>query len=169
MYGEWLRVTPADLERAKGDLAWLQDRAEEISETEYDDGRDVARCRSFSTDKTWHALDYLLDRHGFPVSIVFGEEAFVDDPEDPAADWGYGPPRYLTPERVQAAATALAPLTGEDLIAGVDQADLHRDGVYPSIWDRPDELPWAVCHVPDVKVYFEAAAKAGDAVVCWIS
>jgi hypothetical protein len=169
MYGEWLRVTPADLERAKGDLAWLQDRAQEISEAEHDEGRDIGQRRSFGSDKTWHALDYLLDRHGFPVSIVFGEEAFLDDPEEPPAGWDYGPPRYLTPERVQAAASALAVLTGEDLIAGVDQADLHRDGVYPSIWDRPGELPWAVCHVPDVKLYFEAAATAGDAVVCWIS
>jgi hypothetical protein len=168
MYGQWLRVSPAELARARGDLDWAREQAEEVAETEYSygDGRDLPDLRSYSTDKTWHALDYLLTRKGFPVSIVFGEEAFVDD-ED-TADWGYGPPRYLTPQQVARAATALAEVTEEQLLDGVDQAELHRAGIYPAIWDRPDELPWSVCHLADARTYFAAAAAAGDAVICWI-
>jgi hypothetical protein len=165
MYGEWLRLTPAELEHAKSDLRWAHDLAMKA-----DEGVDlpVADRRSFGTDKTWQALQFLLDRKDFPIWIVFGEENFVDDPEDPETDWGYGPPRYLTPEQVQQAAVALADLTEEALIDGVDPAELQQAGIYPTVWDRPDELPWAVCHLPEVKVYFDAAAKAGDAILCWI-
>jgi hypothetical protein len=167
MYGEWLRVTPAEHEHAKGDLRWALCLARNVAEDEDQDWAVVDR-RSFGTDKTWHALDYLLRRKGFPVSIIFGEESFVDDPEDPEADWGYGAPQYLTPAQVQQAAVALADLTEEALIDGVDQAELRRASIYPTVWDRPGELPWAVGHLPSVKVYFEAAARSGDAMLCWI-
>src|SRR4051794_20932151 len=115
MYGEWLRVSPAELERAKVDLPWAQDLASRFEETDHMDGGrldppDVAGRRSFGTDKTWHALSYLLERRNFPVSIIFGEAPFTNDPDDPGADWGYGPPSYLSPDEVQRAAEALANL-----------------------------------------------------------
>lgn len=48
--------------------------------------------------------------------------------------------------------------------------DLQREKIYPEVWDRgPEELQWAVCHLPWVKVYFQAAAQNGDAIICWIS
>lgn len=168
MYGEWLRVTPAQLARAKGDLAWAFDLAEQAGDDEGEREPAVAERRSFGTDKTWHALEYLLERGGFPVSIIFGEETFVDDPEDPDADWGYGAPQYLTPERVRQAAVALAALTEEALLGGVEQAELEREQIYPMVWDRPDELSWAISYLPDIKAYFAAAATSGDALICWI-
>ncbi|GAA1896298.1 DUF1877 family protein [Asanoa iriomotensis] len=161
MYGMWLRVTPAELARGRDDLDWLQEHAEAIVEIDDD-------ARWNSTDKTWHALDHLLRRRGFPVSIVLGEECFVDDEEDTDVDWGYGPPRYLTPEQVRAAAEALAALTEADLIEGVDVADLAKAEIYPSVWDDPAELPWAAHALPSAQTLFAEAAKDGDAIICWI-
>ena len=167
MYGEWLRVTPAELERAKSDAAWLENLAgyldDDDSDDEDADGADTDG-RGSGTDKTWHALDYLLKRRGFPVEIIHGEEEF-----SAAADWGYGPPFYLTPERVRAAAAALAPISGADLLEGVQFSDLTEAKIYPSVWDRPGELEWAVSYLDEAKTFFEAAANAGDAVICWIS
>jgi hypothetical protein len=177
MYGQWLRVTAAELDRAKVDLEWAHVHAERMEDAEYPlevDTRlspeQIAQRRSMSTDKTWHALDYLLTRRAFPVSIVMGEESFVEDVEDPDADWGYGPPSYLTADQVRLAAEALTDLTEESLLDGVDPADLTREGIYPDVWDRgPDELQWAVYDLPWIKAYFQAAAKQGDAIICWIS
>jgi Domain of unknown function (DUF1877) len=168
MYGEWLRVTPAELDRAKADLGWARDFVDEVDESFTGDDSDVADRRRFGTDKTWHALDYLLSRRDFPISVIYGEQSLVDDPDDDDADWGYGPPRYLTAAQVRQAADALAGITEEQLLDGVQQADLERENIYPAIWDRPGELPWAACYLPHVKTYFEAAAKAGDAIICWI-
>jgi len=168
MYGEWLRVTPAELERAQVDLVWLRDLADELDEAYTGDDKTVSERRRFGTDKTWHALDYLLTRRGFPISIIYGEKSFVDDPDDADADWGYGPPQYLTVAQVRQAADALAGLTEEQLLDGVQQLDLERADIYPAVWDRPGELEWAVCHLADARTYFGAAAKAGDAIICWI-
>ncbi|WBB68589.1 YfbM family protein [Micromonospora sp. WMMD812] len=177
MYGSWLRVSEAELARAKDDLDWAYGLAERVSEAEDDDPPGDPRCSG--TDKAWHALQFLLDRRDFPVSIVYGEESFIDLPDDPeealdvieasGADWGYGPPGYLTPAQVVEAAAALAELTEEDLVGGVDPAELQRAEIYPTVWDRPGELAWVAHFLPGVRDYFIAAAKNGDAVICWIS
>jgi hypothetical protein len=168
MYGEWLRVTPADLERALANLGWARELVDELDEADTGHDKDVSERRRFGTDKTWHAMDYLLTRQGFPISIIYGEKSFVDDPDDVDSDWGYGPPHYLTVAQVRQAADALAEFTEEQLLDGVHQLDLERADIYPAIWDRPGELAWAVCYLPDAQTYFEAAAKAGDAIICWI-
>jgi hypothetical protein len=154
MYGEWLRLTTAQLERAKSDPDWLENLAGYLDDGSYDD----------DPDKSWQALEYLLSRRGFPVQIIYGEEEFESD-----ADWGYGPPRYLTPEQVRVAAAALDALSAEDLLTGVQQPDLAAANIYPAVWDRPGELEWAVSYFDEAKTFFEAAADAGDAVLCWIS
>jgi hypothetical protein len=174
MNGNWMRVSPAELERAKEDLDWAHDLAEAAR-----NGEDEARWTS--TGKAWNGLDFLLDRLGFEVPIVLGAESFVELPDvepdsdemfdfldDLDDDWGYGPPSYLTPAQVAAAAAQLDGLTGEDLVRGVDPAELKRAEVYPDVWDRPGELSWVAHHLPDVQRFFAGAAEAGDAVICWL-
>ncbi|MEH0827055.1 MULTISPECIES: DUF1877 family protein [unclassified Micromonospora] len=169
MNGNWLRVTPAELARAKDDLTWAYDFAQAAMDDESE--------RVGGTDKAWHALDFLLDRHGVELPIVYGAEAFVETPdaeseddltEDPAHDWGYGPPRYLTPPQVAEAAATLGHLTEDDLSGDVDQGELARARIYPEVWDRPDQLSWVTHHLPYAQRFFAAAAREGDAVICWL-
>lgn len=168
MIGNWLRVTPAELAKAREDLDWAYELAQGAQDTE--------SSRLYELGKAWHAFDFLLERHGFSVPIVIGAESFVDtsddefdeDAEDADTDWGYGPPSYLTPEQVATAATELAALTEEALTRGVDPAELTRAEIYPSVWDRPGELDWIVHHLAYVRKFFAAAAKSGDGIICWI-
>ncbi|MFI7080045.1 YfbM family protein [Micromonospora sp. NPDC049903] len=173
MNGNWLRVSPDELERAKADLAWAYD----IARTARNDDSD----RWTTTDKAWHGLDFLLDRLGFEIPLVLGAEEFVESPDvEPDSeemldfldnledDWGYGPPSYLTPDQVAAAASALDTLTEDDLVRGVDPQELNRAEVYPGIWERPGMLEWAAHFLPDARSFFAAAAKDGDAVICWL-
>ncbi|GAA2616519.1 DUF1877 family protein [Paractinoplanes durhamensis] len=175
MNGNWLRLTPAELAHAAEDLPWAQDHAWAAYE--------AGSPRWLCTEKTWHALSYLLGRHGLGISIVFGEESFREEPEASEEtddeeygdeeygdedDWGYGPPRYLTPAQVAAAAAAIATLTEADLVRGVDPGELARANVYPEIWNDPRELAWAVHYLPEAREFFAAAAKDGDAILCWL-
>ncbi|MFK3983516.1 YfbM family protein [Micromonospora sp. NPDC050397] len=171
MIGNWLRVTPAELAKAREDLGWAYQLVQAAQDSE--------SSRLYHLDKTWHAFDFLLERHGFSVPIVLGAESFVDTPDDELAeddeddedddtDWGYGPPTYLTPEQVATAATELATLTEEALTRGVDPAELTRAEIYPNVWDRPGELDWAVHHLSYVRRFFAAAARSGDGIICWI-
>ncbi|TDB99465.1 DUF1877 family protein [Micromonospora fluostatini] len=173
MNGNWLRVSPDELEQAKADLGW----AYGLAMTRRDNDSD----RWSATDKAWNGLDFLLDRLGVEISLVRGEEEFVEWPDvEPDSDemfdfldnleddWGYGPPSYLTPAQVAAAATRLAALTEDDLIRDVDPQELTRAEIYPQTWDRPGELAWVAHYLPDVRNFFAAAATNGDAVICWL-
>ncbi|MEV1072784.1 DUF1877 family protein [Micromonospora parva] len=173
MNGNWLRVSPAELERARTDLGW----AYELAMAERNENSE----RWASTDKAWDGLDFLLDRLGFDVPLVLGTERFVELPdvepdsdemfdflENLEDDWGYGPPSYLAPVDVATAASRLAALTADDLIRGVDPQELKRADIYPGPWEGPRELTWLAHYLPDVQAFFAAAAGDSAAVICWL-
>ncbi|MEH0933047.1 YfbM family protein [Micromonospora sp. CPCC 205558] len=173
MNGNWLRVSPDELERARTDLGWAYD----LAMTQRNDNSE----RWAATDKAWDGFEFLLDRLGFEIPLVSGAERFVELPDvEPDSDemfdfldnleddWGYGPPSYLTPVHVATAAARLAELTQDGLIRGVDPQELVRADIYPGIWDRPGQLAWVAHYLPDVQRFFGAAARDGAAVICWL-
>ncbi|MFD7262315.1 YfbM family protein [Streptomyces sp. NPDC059874] len=163
MNGEYLRVTPAELDRALKDPEWAHGLAEEAMDAAQEHERVPSDARHFTTEQTWHLLDFLLRRATFPVDIVHGEEPLPE-----AEDWGYDPPGYLPPARVQAAAEALRELPYDRLIRNVDPSELTRAEVYPLIWDSPDSLEWARDVFLDLTAFLGAAAEAGDGMLLWI-
>ncbi len=143
--------------------------------------RDARSERWSGTAQAWHAVDFLLDRLGFEIPLVLGAESFVAlpdvDPDSPEIldfmenlehHWGYGPPAYLTPEQVAAAAAQLDTFTDEDLVHGVDPAELAQADIYPGSWEQPGKLAWVTHFLPDARTFFAMAAKEGDAVICWL-
>ncbi|WP_433890903.1 YfbM family protein [Streptomyces sp. CA-111067] len=152
MVGEYARLTPAELGRALG------------GRFVYEMIEDGGSARCMDVDKAWDTLRFLLGRVGFPVDIVRGEE------EIPGADdFGYTPPRYLSPERVRVAATALGPLPADVLVRGVTMADLAAADLYPELAGQdPDWLQYVTHHYDALVPFFQAAAAAGDAVVIWL-
>ncbi|MEU2432082.1 YfbM family protein [Streptomyces sp. NPDC007861] len=162
MNGEYLRVTPAELERALKDPEWAWDLAEELQDTEAEGEPAPAEARHFTTHQTWHLLGFLLQRSTFPVDIVHGEEPIA------TGDWGYGPPQYLTPERVRLATDTLHRTTYDQLIQGVDPSELTKAEVCPLIWDSPASLEWASDLFTPLTEFFQGAASAGHAMLIWI-
>ncbi|MEU1586914.1 DUF1877 family protein [Micromonospora sp. NPDC005710] len=173
MNGNWLRVSPDELKRAKTDLDW----AYGLAMTH----RDGDSERWTTTGKAWHGLDFLLERLGFDIPLVLGAEGFVELPDvEPDSeemfdfldgledDWGYGPPSYLRPIHVATAASRLTALTEDDLVRGVDAQELNRAEIYPGPWKGPGDLAWVAHHLPGVRSFFAAAAGDGAAVVCWL-
>ena len=161
--GNWLRVTPAELERAiddPGEVGRLITKA-------YRDGRD----RMSGTGEAWQAFDFLLSRQGVGEWIVWGTEAFGDEDEDADDEFETVDDEamhYLTPAQVATAATALGAVTRDDLVRGVDPADLRRAEIFPQVWHEPGRLDWVTHFLPYAQEFFAAAAKDGDAVICWI-
>ncbi|MEU4844714.1 YfbM family protein [Streptomyces gilvosporeus] len=164
MIGEYARVTAAELDRAVRDpegalklvTGWMEEEADTLPP--------AAEARCLDIDKSWDALGFLLRRTGFPVDVVHGEEAIPG-----ADDWGYGPPRCLTPERVAAAAEAMAELTGEQLTAGAHPADLAAAEVYPVIvWERGESLDYVRHHYDELRAFFRAAADQREGMLIWL-
>ncbi|MGW6705940.1 YfbM family protein [Streptomyces sp. NPDC054956] len=163
MNGEYLRITPAELDRALMDPEWALGLAEEIQDAQEESEPAPAEARHFTTHKAWHLLGFLLERSAFPVGIVHGEEPLATD-----CDWGYGPPQYLTPDRVQLAADTLRETTFDQLIQDVDPSELTRAGIYPQIWDSPDSLEWARDVLTPLTEFFRGAASTGHAMLIWL-
>lgn len=162
MNGEYLRVTPAELDRALKDPEWALDLVDEIQDAHEESEPAPAGARHFTTHQTWHLLGFLLQRSAFPVDIVHGEESLAAD------DWGYGPPRYLAPERVRLAADVLDRTTYDQLVQGVDPSELTKAEIYPQIWDSPASLEWARDLFTSLTEFFRGAASTGHAMLIWI-
>ncbi|MGW2041242.1 DUF1877 family protein [Streptomyces virginiae] len=163
MIGKYLRLAPTQLERASRDPDWAAEHAHGL----YARDDAAAAARVHETDKAWHALDFLLTRRGFPVDVVFGE---ADMPWPAGRDWGYGPPRLLTADRVRAAADALDAHAPDVLADGVTPADLAAANIYPqTVWERGEDPAWVGSHWAALAAYLRAAARDGDALLIWIS
>jgi hypothetical protein len=163
MNGEYARVTQAELEKAINDPEWALEFVDGIQDAEEEADLPPADARHLTTHKAWQAIAFLLDRAGFPVDVVYGEEQFADE-----EDWGYGPPRYLTADRVRVAAGALTATSYDDLIRGVTPADLAQAHVYPEIWDEPDSLDWVRGWYEPLVPFFTSAAGQGHAMLVWL-
>jgi len=164
MIGEYARVTPAELDRALGDPEWALKLVQGRMEAEAAGCPETAPTRCLDIDKAWDAIGFLLRRAAFPVDIVHGEQAVPE-----ADDWGYGPPRYLTPAQVRTAAEALAEIPAERLTAGAGPADLAAAQVYPAIvWERGEPLDYVSAHYEQLRPFFRAAADEGDGMLLWI-
>ncbi|MFJ8900084.1 YfbM family protein [Streptomyces sp. NPDC102370] len=163
MIGEYLRVTAAELDRAIQDPDWALDFVEEVQDAEEETEPAPAQARHFSTYKTWDMLRFLLSRAELPVNVIQGEEPLAE-----YEDWGYGPPKYLRPERVRLAAKALRVTSYDQLVSGVDPAELTGAEVYPHGWSEPGSLEWGRPSYDGLTQFFEAAARADDALLVWL-
>lgn len=162
MIGEYLRVTPSELDRAVKDPEWALELAEQVQDEQEDGEVGPEDARHFSTYQTWNLLDFLLRRRGFPVDVVMGETEFGGE------DWGYEPPRFLSIDRVRVAAEELGRLSYDELIKGVDIAELAAAQIYPHGWDSLESLEWGRDYFGRLKTFLQAVAVAGDAIIVWI-
>jgi uncharacterized protein DUF1877 len=163
IYGEYLRTTADELARVVEDPALARQLVEDSRDAEENSDFSPAEARHLSTEKAWQAIAFLLERANFPVDIVYGEGRFAG-----VEDWGYGPPRYLTVERVAVAAGALATTSFEALTVGVTKAALAKAPIYPDLGGDPDPLGWIRdCYAPLVP-YFAAAAMRAEALLIWL-
>jgi hypothetical protein len=96
---------------------------------------------------------------------MHGEESFAED-----EDWGYGPPKYLSAAHVGVAAETLSRISYDELIQGVDPAELNGADIYPpGILDDPEPLEWPRHDYGSLVTFFSAAARAGDALLVWLN
>ncbi|MER7282257.1 YfbM family protein [Dactylosporangium sp. NPDC000244] len=167
MIGNYLRITPPELDRARLDPDWAMEYADELEDAEIDEpdspAGQLAKDRLHRTDKSWDALRWLLERAACPIDVVHGEDEFTED------DWGYGPAFLLTPDRVAEASAFLSALPYDRLIDGVTGAALDAADVYPKAWSEPDALDHLRKYYDDLVRYFAAATATGDAMVVWLS
>ncbi|MFD8755135.1 YfbM family protein [Kitasatospora sp. NPDC059577] len=161
--GLYLRLNPSELARAAREPDWASVFADEVAERESERPVSPSERRGHDTGKAWDALRFLLERHAFPVDLLRGEEELPG-----ADDWGYGPPRVLTPEHVTLAADTLAQLPFEALLGDVTAADLARSDVYPTgLWADDTALPYLGTHYTDLTAFVRTTARYRHGLLVW--
>jgi hypothetical protein len=119
-------------------------------------------------DKAWHGIHYLLTGTSWDIPPGAGEAVLGGDPI--GADWGYGPPRLLRPDRVQAVAAALRDVTADSLRARFDPAVLREADVYPQVWDGDEDFDiYLLPHFLTLQAFYLEAAEQKEAVLLTIT
>jgi Domain of unknown function (DUF1877) len=121
-------------------------------------------------DKAWYGIHFLLTGedgpNDAPISwAIMGGGNTLTEP-----DLGYGPPRLLSPEQVVSVAEALSKISSNELSSRFDAAAFAEAGVYPNIWDGGTEaLDYMMTCYEQLATYYNGAAKAGHAMLLWVS
>ncbi len=163
MSGEYLRVTPDELARLRASTTSIVDYLYPEDEHEH------PTERRLDVGKSWHAIHYLLNGvpwEGEPprLNAVLGGEPIGDD------DLGYGPVRFLTAEEVRDVADALEDAPVFVLLENFDHEALTNAEIYPHAWRGEDwERDYVSTHYSELAAFFRAAARAGDAMLLYLS
>lgn len=96
----------------------------------------VATAESVSLEKAWHGLHYLLtgetwEGEGPLAFLLAGGEQLGDDEESPV--------RWFNPEETARIHEALDGVSDAQLWSRFDAQELEQEGIYPGIWDEPEE------------------------------
>lgn len=118
--------------------------------------------------KAWHGLHFLLTGDPWegepPLSYaVFGDQPLCEE------DFGYGPPRYLTPDQVKEVSQALQQLQPDEMRLDYDNEEMRVLQIYSISEDEEDEWEWLLGYFQQLVQFYNQAAKEGQAVVAFLS
>ncbi len=132
---------------------------------------DVSDRTTFSLEKDWHGLHYVLNGtqeggHDILAEAILGGKEIPDEEQV----MGYGPLRYLDSQRVALVAEALAGVDPSSLLAKLDWHDAEAKQIYlaHTLSDKED---WA--YLPELfqqfRTFYSDAAKNGNAMLLSIT
>lgn len=118
--------------------------------------------------KSWHGIHYLLT--GTVWQVGEGAGAAILGGVEIGEDGGYGRPRLLDPDAVQAVATGLDTLDVATLRARCDPDAMTAAEIYPQAWTNvADDFAFLMSHVADLRRFYHSAATNGQAVLLAIT
>ena len=146
--------------RLADDVASVVDDPETLMATLQAKGDDV-----LDLDKAWHGWHWLLTGTVYDTTSVLGQTLLGGS--EIGEDLGYGPARVLSPEEVQAVATAIEPIDARSAAAAYDPQAMDDAGIYPTVWARDGDegLQWLLHYLPALKAFYRNAAASRSAVV----
>ena len=147
MYCSIRALSPAQLEQL--------DLAEDVAAAHERSGP------SAHLEKSWHGLHYLLTGSAMAGDMPLAFLLLGGEPAGEDADEG---PRFIQPEEVRQINTALSPISTEQLWSRFDPARMEEEGVYPGIWDEPEDdlREEYVGYFQELKRVVAQAAAAGQ-------
>lgn len=131
--------------------------------------------REFSVEKAWHGLHWLLTRPelaegdaGWETSTPAGFLLTAGRPIE-GSDHGYGDDRAASPADVSRFNEVLQATPAEALLSRYDGEAMSVAGVYPDVWDDPDEAEWLSDSYADLRDFIDDASANARGVVIQLS
>ena len=125
--------------------------------------------RHLDIDKSWHAIHYVLngstwDGEGPLAFAVLGGEEIGEDV-------GYGPARYLDPDRVKTISAALSFVGPLEFNTKFNPSAWDAAEIYPHGWSDtgPEALEYVAHYYSLLSSFYRAAAERGDAVLAYLN
>lgn len=159
MVAEWVRMSPAELDRAVADPEWAEEFVDQLLD---DDEEDLSRRarRGFDVDKGWDALHVLLDKvTGVRPCPFLGGDEFGEV-------WSYDRPRILTASDVASVAAVLTTTPFAALLEAYDAESL--EAAYFGPWSAEDVALLQEFYDGLVK-HFTLAARRGEGMITYLS
>lgn len=146
MYIDFLKVTPAELERAFGDPEWAQAAigGETVFELDPEPSGEVG--------KAWAGIEYLLGQADYSFEFLMEGDRILDEDMHCLDGW--------SPELVREVAERLEALPWERVAEHYDAEAMLAAEVYPPIWDE-DEKEWLEEYYEQMRAFFKDAAASG--------
>jgi hypothetical protein len=171
MIGQFISVTPGELDEYLNDSSLLEKRYITAFEDDDSDDDDPA---FFDVHKAWDAISFLLtgcsqeqfNNAAPPLSwVIFGDRII-----DPEQNLGYGPASYLTSEQVQKVHLALTDVSVDDLKKNYDGKKMTALEIYPGDWtDSVESEDWLFLFFEKLKIFYANAAENKSAVITFLS
>ncbi|HYQ43855.1 MAG TPA: YfbM family protein [Polyangiaceae bacterium] len=161
MIGNYLRISPALLERLRQDPSDITTVLYPNQEHEHPEGIHL------DIDKAWHAIQFLLTGDPWKGAAPL-QNAVMGGTELGEEDVGYGPARSLSAAEVQAVAQALGSISGEQLWSRFDAQAFSAAEIYPQGWES-DGREYVVGNYDALRAFFRDAARSGDAMILYLS
>jgi len=125
---------------------------------------DVERYPTLTVEKTWNAIEFILDRLAEAGQIPWIGP--LTEGEKTGAEFHYGDCWYRTSDQVREISNAISGLSKEDLREAYLPELMAANNVYPDIWgnevekERNFEYVWH--WYKDMVEFYQAAATSGD-------
>lgn len=123
---------------------------------------------SLYLDKSWHAIHFILNGKAWggeePLAhVILGGTAISED-------YGNGPIRYLSCEKVQEISNQLIQLQGAQLTHRYNPDKMTEGEIYPSLyWEDEGEMEYVFDYYWSVVDYYKDAASKGNGMLMYLS
>ncbi len=161
-----LGVSTEAFEAGTGGAALGKLMAERVR-SQQQSARPAGAGASITLGKSWQGVHFLLCGEAEPGAAILSQAVMggIEVGED---EYGYGPARYLTPDKTVEIARELGGASLEsEMEARFDPARMTAAGIYPAQWQKAD-LDWLLESFRELREFFAAASQNRLAVISCI-